>query len=99
MSLKTNNLHSPNQEKTPKTDDILLVNPSIEEFKTTFFNDKNHSVEVVLAPLETRAFPRAIGETILKHLMNFILNQGGFSYKTDVNLELAKIKEKCVVYE
>ena len=99
MSLKTSNLHSPIRETIPQKGEIYLVNPSIEEFRTTFFNDKNHSVEVVLAPLETRAFPRSIGETVLNHLMNFILNQGGFSYKTDVNLELAKIKEKCVVYE
>ncbi len=99
MSLKTTNLHAPNQEVIPKTDDLLLVNPSIEEFTTYYFDDKNKQVKVTLAPLETKAFPRGVGQTILNHLMNFILNQGGFAYKTDVNLELAKIREKCVVYE
>jgi len=97
--MNSKNLHSPNQEPVIKTGDIYLVNPSIEEFKTSYFDDKNNSVEVVLAPLETRAFPINTGEVILKHLMNFVLNQGGFSYKTDVNLELAEIRKKCIVYE
>ena len=99
MSLNTDNLNSPHQEPAIQVGDIYLVNPSIEEFKTTYFNDKNEPVEVKLAPLETRAFPRNTGNIILNHLVNFILNQGGFSYKTDVNLELAKIREKCIVYE
>ncbi len=99
MSLKTNNLHSPTKESVPQTDDILLVNPTMEEFTTYYFNDKNEQVKATLKPLETKSFPHSYGQIILKHLMNFVLNQGGFSYKTDVNLELAKIKEKCLVYE
>lgn len=99
MSLKTSNLYSPIQEPTTQKGEMYLVNPSMKEFKTTYLDDKNQSIEVILEPLETKAFTRNTGEIILKHLMNFVLDQGGFSYKTDVNLELAKIKEKCVVYE
>ncbi len=99
MSLKTNNLHAPNQEVIPQKGEMLLINPTMEEFKTSYFTDKNEGVEVTIAPLDSKAFPRSVGETILNHLMNFVLNKGGFSYKTDVNLELAKIREKCVVYE
>jgi hypothetical protein len=93
------NLKSPNQEPEVKTGEIHLINPSLKEFKTSYFDDNNKPVEVVLAPLETKAFPRAIGEVILRHLIDFVLNQGGFSYKTDVNIELAKIRERCVLYE
>lgn len=99
MSLNTNNLNSPHQEPTVQTGDILLVNPSMEEFKTTYLDDKNKQVEVTLQPLETRAFPRDTGRIVLTHLVNFVLNQGGFSYKANINLELAKIREKCIAYE
>ena len=92
-------LKSPNQEPEVKTGEMHLINPSVSEFKTSYFDDNNNSVEVVLAPLETKAFPRATGELVLRHLIDFILNQGGFSYKTDVNLELAEIRKKCVLYE
>jgi hypothetical protein len=92
-------LKSPNQEPEDKKGKIYLINPSTTEFKTSYFDDNNQSVEVVLAPLETREFPSGVGQTVLKHLMNFILNQGGFSYKTDVNLELAEIRRKCIIYE
>ena len=92
-------LKAPNQEPEVKTGEMHLINPSVSEFKTSYFDDNNNSVEVVLAPLATKAFPRGIGEVILRHLMDFILNQGGFSYKTDVNEELKKIRERCVLYE
>ncbi len=99
MNLKTSNLHSPTQEPIPQKGEIHLINPQMEEFKTMYLDDKNKSVEVVLAPLETKAFPIGTGKIILKHLMDFVLNQAGFSYKTDVNLKLAEIRKKCVVYE
>lgn len=99
MNSKRNNLYSPHQEIVTKTDKIYLINPSVAEFKTSYFNDKNERVEITLAPLETRDFPIGEGNTILKHLVDFILNQGGFSYKTDVNIEKEKIRQKCIVYE
>ena len=92
-------LKAPNQPVEVKTGEIHLINPSLKEFKTSYFDDNNNSVEVVLAPLETKAFSQATGQVILKHLVNFVLNQGGFSYKTDINIELAKIRERCVLYE
>ncbi len=96
MSLKTNNLHSPNQEVIPQTDEMLLINPTPKEFTTTYFDDENKQVKVTIPPLASQSWPRHTGEIVLKHLMNFVLNQNGFSYKTDVNLELAKIREKCL---
>ena len=93
------NLNSPIQPEPIKGDEIHLINPSMKEFRTTYLDDHNNSVEVILEPLATRAFPMAQGLVILKHLMNFILEEGGFSYKTDVNLELADIRKKCVLYE
>jgi hypothetical protein len=92
-------LYAPNQPIEPKGDEIHLINPSMQEFKTSYLDDKNHEVQVILEPLQAKEFPMSIGLTVLKHLQDFILNQQGFSYKTDVNLELAKIREKCVLYE
>jgi len=93
-------LFSPNQEPPEdKKGEMYLINPSVKEFTTTLLDDNNKSISITIAPLETKAFPSSIGRTILLHLVNFILNQGGFSYKTDVKLELAEIRKKCVVYE
>ena len=92
-------LKAPNQEPEIKNGEIHLINPSLKEFKTSYFDDDNKSVEVVMPPLSSKAFPRATGEVVLKHLINFILNEEGFSYKTDVNLELASIRERCVLSE
>lgn len=93
-------LYSPNQEpEEQKTGSIYLINPSVQEFKTQYLDDKNKPVEVMLAPLESRAFPTAVGNIVLNHLVNFILNQAGFSYKTDVKEELEKIRAKCIIYE
>lgn len=92
-------LKSPNQEPESKDGEIHLINPSLKEFKTSYLNDDNKSIDVVLPPLSSKAFPRATGEVVLKHLMDFILNEGGFSYKTDVNEELKLIRERCVLYE
>ncbi len=92
-------LYSPNQEPKDSKGKIYLINPSVNEFTTSYFNDKNQSVEVILAPLETKAFPASIGRIVLNHLVDFILNQSKFAYKTSINVEKAKIKERCVVYE
>ena len=99
MSLKTNNLHSPNQKPELKTDELYIINNSTEEFKTTYLDDNNQTVEVIFAPLETKSFPHAVGQVVLKHLVDFILNQGGFAYKSDINIEKEEIRKKCVVYE
>ena len=56
-------------------------------------------IEVIINPLTSKEFPYNKGQVILKHLIDFILNQEGFSYKTDVNLELAEIRKQCVLYE
>lgn len=92
-------IYSPQQESEEKSETIHIINPSVKEFKTTYLNDKNEQIEVILAPLESRAFPRGEGEIVLRHLVNFILNEGGFSYKSDINLELTDIRKKCVIYE
>jgi hypothetical protein len=92
-------LKSPNQEPEVKTGEMHLINPSVSEFKTSYFDDNNQSVEVIIAPFGSKAFPRATGEVILRHLIDFIINQGGFSYKTDINLEKAEIRKKCILYE
>ena len=93
-------LFSPNQEPPEeKKGKMYLINPSVKEFTTTLFDDNNKTISVTLAPLETKAFPAGIGRTILTHLVNFILNQGGFAYKSDIKEELAEIRKKCVVYE
>lgn len=92
-------LYSPNQPSEIKSDTIDLINPSIKEFKTTYLDDYNKEIEIVLAPLQAKAFPTSVGIIILDHLIDFILNQGGFSYKTSVTEERKKIREKCVLYE
>ncbi len=93
-------LYSPNQEPKPlESNEIHLINPSIKEFKTSYLDDKNRSIEVVLTPMEVKSFPINIGKTILEHLIDFILNQEGFSYKTAVNIEREIIRERCVLYE
>lgn len=91
--------HSPNQEPEEQSENLYLINPSIEEFKTTYLDDDNKTVEVVLAPLESREFKPGEGRIVLNHLVNFILNQEGFAYKSDVNEELARIRKKCIIYE
>lgn len=78
---------------------IYLMNPSIQEFKTSYFDDDNQSVEVVIPALETKEFPAALGNVIRNHLVTFILNQEDFHYKTDVKLELERIKQEVTMYE
>lgn len=93
-------LKSPNQEpESIKDDKIVLINPSMTEFKTSFFDDKNTAHYVAIPPVGTKEFDRGIGQTVLNHLIDFILNQSGFSYKTDVNIEKAEIRKRCVLYE
>jgi hypothetical protein len=99
MNLKTNSLYSPNQPPKEENDTIYLINPTSEEFKTSYLDDSNKSIEVILAPLKSREFPTKVGKIILNHLIDFVLNQGGFSYKTDVNIEKARIRKDCVLYE
>jgi len=97
MNLK---LKSPNQEPEPvKEDKIILINPSMTEFKTSYFDDKNNPVEVIIPPVGTKELDRGIGETVLDHLVDFVINQSGFAYKSDVNIEKAEIRKRCVLYE
>lgn len=92
-------IYSSYQEPEDKTGTMHIINPSIEEFNTTFLDDRNKHVSLTLAPLESREFSRSVGSIVLRHLVNFILNQSGFSYKTDVNKELERIRATCIIYE
>ena len=78
---------------------IHLMNVSIEDFHTKYLDDDNKEISITIPSLQSKEFPHTLGLVIRNHLANFILEKQGFSYKTDVNIELNKIKERITIYE
>lgn len=80
----------------PQEGSITLKNISSQDFKTSYLDGANKRIAVTIPADATRSFPLAIGTVILNHLAHHLLNVQNFSYRTDVNVELDRLKKKIV---
>lgn len=79
--------------------EMHLQNLSNSDFSMQYFDDENKPHTVLIPALDTQSFPTALGHVVRNHLATFMLNEQGFSYKTDPQDELTKIKERITIYE
>lgn len=80
----------------PQGGEIKLKNISSQDFQTSYLDEANKRIEVTIPAKATRIFPLAIGTIILNHLAHHLLNVQNFSYRTDVNVELDRLKKKII---
>lgn len=85
--------------ETPKESTVHLMNYTTHDFSMDYLDNDNKPHTVKIPALDTASFNSKLAPVVANHLANFILNLQGFSYKTDANIEIAKIKEKITINE
>ena len=91
-------LYSTHQISEPKQEGVVhVMNYTTKDFAMEYLDSDNKPHTVSIPALDSKPFPKQLATSVINHLANFILNLQDFSYTTDPNLELSKIKEKVTI--
>jgi hypothetical protein len=93
-------LYAATQLSEEKKEELVYVmNYTTKDFSMDYLDDENKPHVASIPALEIKSFPAPIAQRVVNHLANFILNLEDFSYKTDPQEELKRIKEKVTIHE